>query len=200
MKNTMLKVSRKIGQGAEKIARQVGKGLDKVDKTIEAGTNGIIRAGKFLREVGDDIIKCRSDYTIIAIPSIIAGGLCKGTGYAVQGTGWVAQKSYKAGLKVAEITGRGARKVATTVGKILESNNKPQPTGGLKDKLAEKSARLDRASEFERAKREAFVARAEERGKPLTADEVMALRKPEEEKRRDEYRKILNERYKNQGR
>jgi len=91
-----------------------------------------------LREVGTDIINCRSDYTIIAIPSILSGGLCRGIGYAVQGTGWMAQKSYKAGLKVAEITGRGARNVATAVGKVLAGGSKPQPTGGLKDKLAEK--------------------------------------------------------------
>ena len=184
MKNSMLTM-----------AHQVEKGLNWMDKKIEAGTNGIIRAGKFLREVADGIIKCRSDYTIIAIPSIMAGVFYKGVGYAIQGMGWMAQKSYKAGLKACELTGRGFRKVATAIGRISAGGPKSKSTGGFKDKLAEKSEKLDRASERERAKRERLVQRALKANNPLSASEVMALRRREEEKRRDVCKEILRKRY-----
>lgn len=62
----------------------------------------------------------------------------------------------------------------------------------VKDSLEAKGKYIDAASKAEREKREKAVAKADRRGKPLSKEEVMALRAAEEKKRFEAQKRIKN--------
>jgi len=73
-------------------------------------------------------------------------------------------------------------------------NQNQEKTGGIKDLLALKAQKLDKASEHERQERENAVKQAEKIGEPLSRENVKKLRDKEEKARLEMYKQLLKQR------
>ena len=189
--NTAIKIANFVGANTWRLASAVGQGLKWTEGKVDQITAGIARCGDYFNDLGSDCLRFR-DKGVSSIGWLSVAIPLKTVGWGIKVPALFSRGVFKGSFRTAEFVGRQTGRVAHFVGKTLIEPEENSVTGP-KDKLAEKAALLDKESAAAREARELAVRKAEEAGKPLTAKQVIALRKVEEQKRFEAYkREYLN--------
>ena len=184
--NKMITQAYRVGQTARRVAGYVGQGMKWTENIVDKTTGGVMRFGGYFSSLGSDVLLFRDGgfstvgWTALAVP-------LKTVGWGIKGSALFTRGVVKGAFRTAEFVGRQASATASFVGKMLID---AQPVAESVDKLAMKADILDKESAAARAGREQAVQKAEKEGRPLTATQVMALRKVEDQKRFETYKRM----------
>ena len=201
--NKMITQAYRVGQTALRVAGYVGQGMKWTENIVNKTTGGVMRFGGYFSSLGSDVLLFRDGgfstvgWTALAVP-------LKTVGWGIKGSALFTRGVVKGAFRTAEFVGRQASATASFVGFVwrqacatAEMLIDAQPVAEAGDKLAMKADILDKESAVARAGREQAVQQAEKEGTPLTATQVMALRKVEDQKRFEAYKRMaLNARRK----